>query len=211
MAGISQKFEQRQKLSPRQILEANIVQLNYHNLEKRIIEELEKNPTLENEEESDSNEEPEASDEDESEDAFDLEDLESSPEDFDITYSPDKGNNIENLKDVLSMNLTDDIVNQLYDINYSDYNIDIAKEILGNLNEQGYLTIEPQLIADRMHEPLDLILKVINDIKLLDPPGIASASMKDCILSQLKIYYPEKKLCINIMNNSCFNILFTPS
>jgi len=202
MAGISQKFEQRQKLSPRQILEANIVQLNYHNLEKRIIEELEKNPTLENEEESDSNEEPEASDEDESEDAFDLEDLESSPEDFDITYSPDKGNNIENLKDVLSMNLTDDIVNQLYDINYSDYNIDIAKEILGNLNEQGYLTIEPQLIADRMHEPLDLILKVINDIKLLDPPGIASASMKDCILSQLKIYYPEKKLCINIMNNS---------
>jgi len=32
MSKISQRLEQKLKLSPRQILEANIVQLNFHNL-----------------------------------------------------------------------------------------------------------------------------------------------------------------------------------
>ena len=72
MSNILQKLEQKQKLSPRQILEANIVQLNFHNLEKRIIEELEKNPTLEIEDEDNESVE----DNDSEEDSFNLEDLE---------------------------------------------------------------------------------------------------------------------------------------
>ena len=51
MSKISQKLEQKQKLNPKQILEANIVQLNVFNLEKRILEEIEKNPALEIDEE----------------------------------------------------------------------------------------------------------------------------------------------------------------
>ena len=68
MSKISQRLEQKLKLSPRQILEANIVQLNFHNLEKKIVEELESNPILEVEEEVDENMEQE-----ENEDDFDLE------------------------------------------------------------------------------------------------------------------------------------------
>jgi len=200
MADILQKLEQKQKLSPRQILEANIVQLNYHNLEKRIIEELEKNPTLEIEEENSENVE----DDNLEEDSFDLEDLESSPEEFEIVYNSSKENNIENIKDVINVSLSDDVINQLYDINYSESKIEIAKEIVGNLNEQGYLSVDPQLIADRLHESIDVITNVIEDIKLLDPPGLASASMQDCILSQLKIFYPAKKKCIKIIEN-CYD------
>tara|TARA_Y100000590_G_scaffold427823_1_gene538448 strand:- start:1844 stop:3202 length:1359 start_codon:yes stop_codon:yes gene_type:complete len=200
MADILQKLEQKQKLSPRQILEANIVQLNYHNLEKRIIEELEKNPTLEIEEEDSENVE----DDNLEEDSFDLEDLESSPEEFEIVYNSSKENNIENIKDVINVSLSDDVINQLYDINYSESKIEIAKEIVGNLNEQGYLSVDPQLIADRLHESIDVITNVIEDIKLLDPPGLASASMQDCILSQLKIFYPAKKKCIKIIEN-CYD------
>ena len=200
MANIIQKLEQKQKLSPRQILEANIVQLNFHNLEKRIIEELEKNPTLEIEEEDSENTEDDTPEED----SFNLEDLESSPEEFEIVYSPAKENNIENIKDSVNVSLSDDVINQLYDINYSETKIEIAKEIVGNLNEQGYLSVDPQLISDRLHEPIDEINNVIEDIKLLDPPGLASASMQDCILSQLKIYYPTKKKCIKIIEN-CFD------
>ena len=153
MANLSQKLEQKQKLSPRQILESNIIQLNYHNLENRIVEELEKNPMLEIEEDDESVES------NEDEDSFNIEDLESSPEDFDISYS-NKENNIENMNDGLSINLSDDIVNQLYDINYTDDNINIAKEILGNLNDQGYLEIDLDLISDRMNEPLKVVQKV---------------------------------------------------
>ena len=55
MSKISQKLEQKQKLNPKQILEANIVQLNVFNLEKRILEEIEKNPALEIDEEFEPN------------------------------------------------------------------------------------------------------------------------------------------------------------
>ena len=101
MVDISQKLEQKQKLSPRQILEANIIQLNYYNLEQRIIEELEKNPTLEIEEEN------ETSEENIDEENFDLEDLESSPEDFDIVYNPGKESNIENIKVIPNGSIND--------------------------------------------------------------------------------------------------------
>ena len=43
--------EQKHKLNPQQILDANIMQLSFSVLEKRITEELEKNPMLEIEEE----------------------------------------------------------------------------------------------------------------------------------------------------------------
>ena len=196
MSNLSQKLEQKQKLSPRQILESNIMQLNYYNLEHRIVEELEKNPMLEIEEEN------ESIDSNEDEDNFNIEDLESSPEEFDISYYSNKEYNIENIKDGLSVNLTDDIVNQLYDINYSDDDISIAKEVLGNLNERGYLEIDLNLISDRMNEPLEVIKKVVDDIKLLDPPGIASSSVQDCLLAQLKVYYPYKKLSREIIEYS---------
>ena len=46
MSKISQRLEQKQKFNPRQILEASLMQLNIWNLEKRISEEIENNPTL---------------------------------------------------------------------------------------------------------------------------------------------------------------------
>ena len=45
--------DQKQKLNPQQILDANIMQLSSVVLEKRITEELEKNPMLEIEDEDD--------------------------------------------------------------------------------------------------------------------------------------------------------------
>ena len=199
MSKISQRLEQKLKLSPRQILEANIVQLNFHNLEKKIVEELESNPILEIEDEVDENVEQE-----ENEDSFDLEELESNPEYFEIVSNSNKEKNIENAKSLNEKNLTDDFISQLYDINYSEEKIDIALEILGNLDERGYLTIEPQLISDRLSLSLSNVNDVILDIKSLDPPGVASLSMQDCILSQLKFYYPEKKMCKKIIEN-CFD------
>ena len=199
MPKISQRLEQKLKLSPRQILEANIVQLNFYHLEKKIVEELESNPILEIEEEIQENEEQE-----ENEDSFDLEELESSPEDFETTPTHSKEKNIENIKNLNEKNLTDDFINQLYDINYTEEKIDIALQILGNLDERGYLTIEPQLIADRLNLNLQSINNVLVDIKSLDPPGIGSLSMQDCILSQLKFYYPDEKICKKIIED-CFD------
>ena len=47
MSKIQQKQELRQRLNPKQILEASLFQLNSFALEQRIYSELEKNPLLE--------------------------------------------------------------------------------------------------------------------------------------------------------------------
>ena len=47
MARIRQSQEQRQKLSPQQLLRMGLIQLNSLSLEQRIIKELEENPVLE--------------------------------------------------------------------------------------------------------------------------------------------------------------------
>ena len=44
---LKQELQQKQALSPQQILEATLLQLNNSSLEKYILEEFEKNPILE--------------------------------------------------------------------------------------------------------------------------------------------------------------------
>ena len=93
MVKLSQHFEQKQKLSPKQILEANIVQLNYSNLEKRIIEEIENNPLLEVIEDQNSDEE---SVEEQNEEEFNWEELSSNSDEYDSFTKPQKKQYIEN-------------------------------------------------------------------------------------------------------------------
>ncbi len=47
MPKISQKLSLKQQLSPRQVLQASLLQLNLPLLEQRILQELELNPALE--------------------------------------------------------------------------------------------------------------------------------------------------------------------
>ena len=47
MPRLSQKLEQKQKLAPRQVLQARLLQLNTINIEQTILKELEQNPILE--------------------------------------------------------------------------------------------------------------------------------------------------------------------
>ena len=44
---LKQELQQKQALSPQQVIEATLLQLNNSNLEKFILDELEKNPILE--------------------------------------------------------------------------------------------------------------------------------------------------------------------
>ena len=81
MAKIQQSQELRQKLNPKQILEASLFQLNSFALEQRIYQELEKNPLLE------LSEPIETSDDkiDENLDDFEVDELYSNTDDFELS------------------------------------------------------------------------------------------------------------------------------
>ena len=198
MSKISQKLDQTQRLNPKQILEANIVQLNLFNLEKRIFEEIEKNPALEIEEELESTEEPEKIESDED---FSFDELVSNPEEYEyINYN--KGIDYsDSIKDIYKESLYDDIMRQLNELSCSQNEIKVAEQIIGNLDVNGFLPIEPILIADRLGYEESFILDVKRKIQGLDPPGLGSISIQDCIVSQLKKFYKDDKLSLNIIEN----------
>ena len=197
MSKIVQRLEQSQKLNPKQILEQNIIQLSIFNLEKRILEELEQNPALEiveneedvNDKENDENEE------------FDFEELVSNPEEYEYSKKTSTSDIIEKMVETESSNLFDDIMTQLNEIDVSDQELVVAEQILGNLDDRGFLPIEPILIADRLGFEESFVYKVKQKIQSLDPAGIGSESIQDCILAQLKKYYPKDKDSFQIVND----------
>ena len=195
MSKIEQKLHQSHQLNPRQILEANIVQLSIINLEKRIFQELEKNPALEIDDDNESSDtEPEA-DED-----FDLEELISNSEEQEYSFSI-KPDFIDNMQDVESVSLIEDIMSQMDEVSSSEDEIKVAKHILGNLDENGFLPIEPILIADRLGYKESFVIDVKKKIQSLDPPGIGSSSIKESIISQLQKYYNEDYISLDIIKN----------
>jgi len=198
MSKLDQRLEQTQKINPKQIIEANLMQLNLGALEKRILEEVESNPTLdidENESDSDNHEDVDDND-------FNWEDLISNHEDYYIPTAVSTKEPFE--KNYTKPTLTEDFMVQLNDLNVGEDELMVSEHILGNLDERGYLTFEPILISDKTGFSEEAVLELINKIKRLDPPGIASKNLQECLLAQLEVSFPDELLAIKIIK-SFFN------
>jgi RNA polymerase sigma-54 factor len=71
----------------------------------------------------------------------------------------------------------------------------IAIEIIGALNDEGFLVDERPLeeIAIRLGLSVDHVLRVLEEVQRLDPPGIAARDIHECLLIQLR-QRPERNL-----------------
>ena len=168
MVKISQKLEQKQQLSPQQVLQASLLQLNLPLLEQRILHELEINPALELIDLSsdvETEELAEEKSETEEEIDFDWEELLGEHDDFEYPKTREKQNEERDIPLVSRETFSERFLKQLQDCDVSNKDLQIAEEILGNLDGQGYLTIEPTLISDRMQvEEADVLKVIANEI-----------------------------------------------
>jgi RNA polymerase sigma-54 factor len=82
--------------------------------------------------------------------------------------------------------LEDDLLRQLR-MDISDLEeIAIGEFIIGNINEDGYLTITCEEIGSRLSvKDLGKIEKVLNLIQSYEPTGIASRNLQECLLAQV--------------------------
>ena len=218
MNKLTQRQEQKLKLSLQQVLHASLLQLNAQLLEQRILKEISDNPVLElSEEESydeiineNNNEEEELPDQSDSETSeidekkdetdFEWEELMGDPDEFEFkTYSNFESKHTE-MPLHTKKTVTDTFLEQLNDINASEEELEIAEQILGNLDDHGYLNIEPILIADRIDVEENKVLEVMEKIRYLDPPGFASRNMKECLIAQLSIYR-DNELAMELLSN----------
>ena len=179
MATLEQRLEQKQVLQPQQILQATILQLNTVNLEERILEELETNPALDQIEGTSEPEEETTDDEDEDED-LDWEQ--------DNEYEPP---NVYEKKEYKDMPIPQkkDFVEYLADqLNLCDFNVQerlIAEEIIYNLDENGYLAMDMELISDRFEMDLVDVLSILKIVQTFEPNGIAARDLQECLLIQI--------------------------
>ena len=179
MTTLIQKQSLRQSLSPQQVIEANILQLNISVLEKKILDELESNPVLESSVTED--ESVEGLDDLESEVEYDQD-----PDEFEPSNIYDNKNFQDRelpIRDQLDF--IEGLVQQLDAYKFNNWQRDVAEEILWNLDENGYLAVDIVLIADRYERTDKEVLSVLEKIQQLDPPGIAARDLQECLKIQL--------------------------
>lgn len=201
MLNLTQKLSQQQKLSPQQIQYQKLLQLNTLALEQRIKNELELNPILEEvmdgelellEEKDDKDDDTIEEYEDSSDDEFELEDFMNDSE-FEGNYH-NKSNDDEQYQPVAASreNLTEHLLAQLRLLNLSEEEFRVGEEIIGNLDDDGYLSRSLKDIINELNlfehnnitpEQGEIILK---KIQKFDPIGIASRDLRECLLIQLE-------------------------
>ena len=218
--GLQQNLTQTTKLSPTQIQVIRMLELPSIELNQRINEELQENPALEEGlederisglgEESfdefddnympdDGYEEGRQRDPLQNED-FNYEQYVSDDETPSYMLHPQYGPADEDRREVPIIggsSLIEELKAQVYLTDMTKPQRHIAKWVLGNIDDDGYLrrTTE-QLVDDLMfQEQLSVtdeeMEAIVKQIKQFDPPGIASANLQECLLKQLEVKSPQ--------------------
>ncbi|MCA6487007.1 MAG: RNA polymerase factor sigma-54 [Chitinophagaceae bacterium] len=209
---LSQSFQQKllQKLSPQQIQLMKLLQVPTANLEERIKEEIEENPALEMDAEAESDEydinsEDQQESEDRSDDEFESEEQDAPDineylldDDGEIADYKTKDDHYPEMGDDkvipirAEVSFQEHLMNQLGLLELDQRNTTIAEQIIGSLDDDGYLRSDISSLVDDMafRQGLEVAEKEVTDLLLqiqqFDPPGIAARSLQECLLLQLK-------------------------
>ncbi len=210
---LRQNLSQRllQKLSPQQIQLMKLLQIPTATLEQRIKEELEANPVLEEGEDRDEqlemakkNDEEEkdvkeGDEEIERDDEFELDDylteyFEDDPSSYKLkanNFSADEED--KTIPIPVEDTFHEYLEQQLGMLEWKDdREFLIAKQIIGSIDDDGYLRREPEAIIDdlifsqNINTNEDEIVCILKKIQKFDPPGIGSRDLQECLLLQLQ-------------------------
>jgi RNA polymerase sigma-54 factor len=202
MLSLHQRLSQQQKLSPQQIQYQKLLQLNTLALEQRIKNELEINPVLEEimegemeltqEKEKDESSDEEFEEYDKNDEEFELEDFMN--DEYDDTDRVNRSGDDEVYQPLTPMKetLTEHLTNQLRMMELDEDYFTLGEEIIGNLNDDGYLKRDlPDILTElelfeHIHIPSDKAEELLEKIQKFDPIGIAARNLQECLLIQLR-------------------------
>ena len=77
----------------------------------------------------------------------------------------------------------------------------IAESIIGNLDENGYLTASLEEIAATGNYSTEDMEEALTMVQEFDPPGIGARDLRECLLLQLKIVDPQNVLAQQIISD----------
>jgi len=209
---LQQRLQQKllQKLSPQQIQLMKLLQIPTVALEQRIKQEIEENPALEENAEIEDNESEDKIDNDTDSDDLSKEEqneIEQNKDDeFDFSdyidddepyYKYNVNNRSKDDEDrsvpIASGATFYDLLNQQLGMRLLSENQKIiAENIIGNLDDSGYLLRDINAMVDdflfnhNFNTTPDEILEVLYIIQDFDPAGVGARNLKECLQIQLK-------------------------
>lgn len=209
MISQAQKMKQLQKLSPKQLMLMRLIQMPSMVLEQAIKEEIEKNPMLEVEsvddrETSISENLENDTEQDEVLDFFD--------EDYRGSGSYDRGNAGNEFQAVSEVSLMQTLQQQLGLLTLTERENIIAQEIIGSIDDAGYLSRDLALIENDLafqqgieatREELEAVLQ---KVQTLEPSGVGARTLQECLLIQLKRSNQNYEVkCAKAVLEQCFD------
>ncbi|RZL57755.1 MAG: RNA polymerase sigma-54 factor [Pedobacter sp.] len=221
---LKQHLQQKllQKLSPQQIQFIKLLQVPTVALDTRVKEELEENPALEDpslmtadepkgeyDDLNDGPEDYESSSEDNSMDEFNVDDYlqDDSANDYSTNYN--NGDDDEEKKETpiaIESTFFESLQEQLDLTPLSDQDFIVGKQIIGSLDDDGYLRrplssmIDDLAFSQNVMVEEEDVMEMLRLIQSFDPPGIGARDLKECLLIQLKRKDASNPIIVKAMN-----------
>ena len=218
------RLEQKLKLAPQIIQSIEILQLPALDLQELITKELQENPVLEvgdgapADETETADQPPSDAELDKKREEPDFERV----DDMESTYyeglyiprrrrdSGDVYGKMEAMKDTpgRSMSLQNYLLEQFNMLELSDDIRRIGEELIFNIRDDGYLRYGLEEIIESLDMPVlyTLAEKALNTVQTLEPIGIGSRNLAECLLLQLDEKKSTDEFCRELIRNHLKNI-----
>jgi RNA polymerase sigma-54 factor len=82
----------------------------------------------------------------------------------------------------------------------SPLEMEIGRAIIGNVDEEGYLTLDTDELAVLGNWPVALVESTLKWVQKLDPPGVAARDLRECLLLQLEHLDATQTLAYRIVD-----------
>ena len=162
MSKFSTKLRQKQSIVPQQIIKSRLLELSIDELEKDLENEIQVNPVLEEKSIEDSKSSNHS-------DPF----LDQSSYELFLANIPE------------SRDVTDDLITQIDTSDFDEKAKSIGREIIFNLDKNGYLDIELDLIADNHNVDIQNIDNIRKAIMNLNPKGVGCKDLQEYLIFQI--------------------------
>jgi len=217
-----------QKLSPQQIQLMKLLQIPTASLEQRIKEELESNPALEEGDDYDDvfdlegdsfgSSDTDDGSVDQNEKEFEFDDYLNEYLDDDPSSYKMKGEEFLNEEEKVMPVAVENTFHESLERQLGMLDLDqrqnlIAMQIIGSIDEDGYLRREPSSIVDdvlfaqNVDTDLNEVLELVHKIQKFEPAGVCARDLQECLVLQLEdkiekepgIQFLERKLALKIL------------
>lgn len=114
--------------------------------------------------------------------------------------NPDELPNYENII-TSSTTLHDHLEWQVHMGDYTDEEKMICETLIGNLDDNGYLQMSLEELANKTEYSFDELEDALCIVQELDPLGVGASSLQECLLLQVKDFGTDKKILKDIIEN----------